>query len=295
MFQWSRWLHKKPVPMDICWWLRVHDESTWYWKPLATLSALCHIMRKNTIKNQTVPLIQNPATLPHCATRNLPSCSCMVSVHGWRRGLLWRVSFAERLGIVWKSGVLPIPYQWISRPPNFDKHNIFNEARLLNLLDHSTPISRLAGESEIGDDDRWAEDTQHPFCRFSPMAHQRSRLGHFCSFHVSKDSDFGVSDRQLEEKSQYVWSVWAEYEFLSKRVLQCCSSLMMMMMMMMMLMLMPLLFTFRRRKWLLLGKNVVKRLLAAIQKLWLWRVKWWKCACRIRPGRTPQRRLWTWR
>ena len=42
---------------------------------------------------------------------------------------------------------------------------------------------------------------EHPFCCFSPMAHQRSRLGHFCSFHVSKDSDFGVSDRQLEEKA----------------------------------------------------------------------------------------------
>ena len=42
---------------------------------------------------------------------------------------------------------------------------------------------------------------KHPFCCFSPMAHQRSRLGHFCSFHVSKDSDFGVSDRQLEEKA----------------------------------------------------------------------------------------------
>ena len=42
---------------------------------------------------------------------------------------------------------------------------------------------------------------KHPLCCFSPMAHQRSRLGHFCSFHVSKDSDFGVSDRQLEEKA----------------------------------------------------------------------------------------------
>lgn len=101
---------------------RVHDENPWYWKPLATLSPHSVTSWTNTIKNHTVPGSAIIKMQPHCATRNLPSRSCMVSVHGWRRGLLRRVSFAKRLGILQNQGsslsrrIIHSTTQWISRP-----------------------------------------------------------------------------------------------------------------------------------------------------------------------------------